>query len=93
MDTELHSILPIDGRVFNTSQGAWTARVMTWPIPPQDGTLLLYELEFQGPSVRRLRLWIPGEVIVENRQQEALDDVQRWLEEPDGDGELRSCFS
>ena len=80
MNTEHDSILPIDGRVFNTSRGTWTAAVSRWPIPPQNSTVLLYEVEFKGPSTRRLKLWVPGEIVVEKRQQEAFGDVQRWLE-------------
>lgn len=93
MNMEYDSILPIDGRVFNTSRGTWTAAVSRWPIRPQDSTVLLYEVEFKGPSTRRLKLWVPREIVVEKRQQEAFSDVQRWLEEQNGDGELRSCFS
>ncbi len=93
MHTEHDSILPIDGRVFNTSLGTWTTAVSRWPIPPQNSTVLLYEVEFKGPSTRRLKLWVPGEIVVEKRQQEAFGDVQGWLEGQNGDGELRSCFS
>lgn len=93
MQREYDSILPINGRVFHTSRGTWTAAVSRWPIPQQDSTALLFEVEFSGPSTRRLKLWIPGEIVVEERQPEAFADIQRWLEERDGDGELRSCFS
>jgi hypothetical protein len=92
MHTEYDSILPIDGRVFNTSCGTWTA-VSRSPIAREDSTALLYEVEFKGPSTRRLKLWVPGEIVVEKREQEAFGDVQRWLEGQNGDGELRSCFS
>jgi len=93
MHSELDLALPIDGRVFNTSRGPWTASVSRWPIPPQNSTVLLYELEFDGPSRRRLKLWVPGEIAAEKRQPEAFEDVRRWLEEQTGDGEIRSCFS
>ncbi|GEM_PF-6526726 len=87
------SILPIDGRVFNTSCGTWTANVSKWPSPAQDSTVLTYKVEFKGPSVRRLELWVPREIVVGKLQQEVFGDVQRWLEEQNGDGELKSCFS
>lgn len=89
MHNEHDSTLPIDGRVF----GKWTATVSRWPIPPQDSTILLYEIEFTGPSVRHLKLWVPGEIAVERRQQEAFKDIQHWLETQNGDAILRSCFS
>jgi hypothetical protein len=92
MHTDHASILPIDGRIFNTSCGTWTAAVTRWPISPADTTALLFEVEFSGPSTRRLKLWVPGEIAVEERQQEAFGDVQHWLEGQTGDGELRSCF-
>jgi hypothetical protein len=93
MHSEHNATLPIDGRVFTTSLGKWTASVLRWPIPPQNSTVLLFEVEFKGPSTRRLKLWVPGEIEPEKRQQEAFEDVQRWLETQNGDGELRSCFS
>ena len=89
IQNEYDLTLPIDGRVF----GRWTASVSRWPIPPQNSTVLLYEIEFTGPSSRRLRLWVPGEISAERRQQEAFNDVQRWLDAQTGDGELRACFS
>ena len=79
MHTEYDSILPIDGRVFNTGRETWAASVSRWPIRPQDSTVLLYEVEFKGPSVRRLNLWVPGEIGIEKKlQSKAFDDIQRW---------------
>ncbi len=92
MHIEYDEILPIDGRVFTTTSGTWTAAVSTYPVPTQDDTALLYEIEFRGPSVQRLRLWVPREIGVENRQQEVFDKVQLWLEGHDEDEGIRACF-
>jgi hypothetical protein len=89
MHNEYDSIFPIDRRSFLP----WTARVVSWPIP-RGTTELLYVVEFDGPSARRLTLRVPKEsLVVEKRQQEVFNDVQRWLTEWNGDGELKSCFS
>ena len=91
---EFNRILPIDRQTFHTSDGDWEAAVIRWPIPPHNSTVLLYEIEFSGPSSpRRLRLWVPGEIEVERRQSEAMREVQNWLELREGDGEIRACFS
>jgi hypothetical protein len=87
MYNEYERILPINGADF----AAWKAKVLVWPIPTQGSTLLLYELEFNAPAARRrLKLWVPKEVlVVERRQQQIFDSVRLWLEGQDGDGELR----
>jgi hypothetical protein len=79
------------GTEFVTDDGKWTITNST-TVGASDNTILRYDLEFKGPSIRSLRLFLPKEIFVEGRHQRVLEDVRRWLESPDGNGELRLGF-
>src|SRR6202790_4017860 len=65
------TLLEIDGKEFVTPKGTWAASVTNEPIRQQDSTILLYEIEFTGPSLRRLDLSVPQETLaVEKRQSD-----------------------
>ena len=54
MTQEYQHRLPINGMTFHTSNGDWSAEVAKWPMPQADSTILVYEIDFHGPSLRRL---------------------------------------
>jgi hypothetical protein len=74
------TLLEIDGKEFVTPKGTWVASVTNEPQPQQDSTLLLYKIEFAGPSLRRLDLSVPEETLaVEKRQSEIMIAIRDWL--------------
>jgi hypothetical protein len=100
-------LLPmIDGRVFRTSGGEWTTKLVE--IPPsdkggqsaRDADQICYVLDFSyHKQNRRLRLWLSDALLRRHAggrpnsgsyHARILKAVQRWLEDSEGDGELRS---
>ncbi len=74
------TLLEIDGKEFVTPKGTWVASVTNEPRPPQDSTMLLYKIEFTGPSLRHLDLWVPEETLaVEKRQSDVMTKIRDWL--------------
>ena len=81
--------LEIDGTEFATPKGTWVASVTNQPKPPQDGTVLVYKIEFTGPSLRHLDLWVPEETLaVEKRQSDLTNAIRDWLMSDDVQGTL-----
>ncbi len=61
MPADYRTLLPIDGRTFETDKGTWKAKVTDWPDPV--GTdQVCYSLEFEAVSTnakpRCLKLWL-----------------------------------
>jgi hypothetical protein len=74
------TLLEIDGKEFVTPRGTWVASVTNEPKPPQDSTVLLYKIEFTGPSLRYLDLSVPEEALaVEKRQSDIMTAIRDWL--------------
>ena len=83
------TLVEIDGKEFVTSKGTWIASVTNQPKPPQDSTMLLYKIEFTGPSLRQLDLWVPEETLaVERRQSEVMTRIRDWLMTDELQGKL-----
>lgn len=83
-----YNIITIDGRVFETSRGAFTARLVQPPSVTANSTNIAHLIDFVGNNqTRRACLWIPGE-------EEALDPtlatlqprvdnaIRDWIESP-----------
>lgn len=99
-------LLPIDGRVFKTSGGEWTTKLVKTPPSDkgnqsaQDADQICYVLDFScHKQRRRLCLWLSDAILRRHAgvrpssgsyHARILKAVQRWLEDNEGDGELRS---
>ena len=89
-------MLPIDGRKFETAKGEWRAKVIEWPIPAQDSSILCYTVDFHGPTVRLLKLWAAPEELhqghpdAESHRERVMELVREWLQTHDGDGEIKA---
>ena len=89
-------LLPIDGKKFTTPEGAWLAKVVEWPIPSQESTVLVYRVEFYGPRLRKLKVLAAPEQLIdghpeaEANRQKALDRIAKWLEGEENDGNVKT---
>jgi len=99
-------LLVLEGRVFRTSSAEWTTKLVMAPPSDQvtktarDADQVCYVLDFSyHKQRRRLRLWLSdsllrGHAAVRDNSgsyhARILQGVQRWLEDSEGDGELRS---
>ena len=99
-------LIMLDGRVFRTSSAEWTTKLVMEPPSDKvtqtarDADQVCYVLDFSyHKHKRRLRLWLSDSLLRGNAAVRAnsgsyhariLKGVQRWLEDSEGDGELRS---
>src|SRR5215471_16456275 len=98
-------LLVLEGRVFRTSSGEWTTKLVMPPSDKggqtgRDADQICYVLDFSyHKQKRRLRLWLSDALLRAHTgakpysasyHARILKAVQRWLEDSEGDGELRS---
>src|SRR5215470_4849906 len=101
-------LLVLDGRVFRTSSAEWTTKLVIPPSDKggqtaRDADQICYVLDFSyHKQKRRLRLWLSDALLRAHAgakpysasyHARILMAVQRWLEDSEGDGELRSPVS
>src|SRR5215472_17442802 len=101
-------LLLLDGRVFRTSSGEWTIKIVMPSSDKggqtaRDADQICYVLDFSyHKQKRRLRLWLSDALLRAHAGAKPysasyhaliLMAVQRWLEDSEGDGELRSPVS
>jgi len=101
-------LLLLDGRVFRTSSAEWTTKLVMPPPgkggqTARDADQICYVLDFSyHKQKRRLRLWLSDALLSTHAgakpysasyHARILIAVQRWLEDSEGDGELRSPVS
>ena len=98
-------LLVLDQRVFRTSSAVWTTKLVMLPSDnggqtARDSDQICYVLDFSyHKQKRRLRLWLSDAILRRHAgvrpsrgsyHARILKTVQRWLEDNEGDGELRS---
>jgi len=101
-------LLLLDGRVFRTSSAEWTTKLVMPSSDKggqtaRDADQICYVLDFSyHKQKRRLRLWLSDALLRAHAgakpysasyHARILMAVQRWLEDSEGDGELRSPVS
>jgi hypothetical protein len=90
MSIALLERFPVDGRVFETPNWNWAARIMNDPEPGSSFSpypdMVLFELEFRrmnpaASEVRRLRLWTSHAGLCNEGDYHLLliDRVHKWL--------------
>jgi hypothetical protein len=92
---DYQTLLPIDGRIFETEKGTWQARVTNTPNPV--GTdrvcyMILFTLENGHVEPRRLKLWVSDVQLHHDAdkkyQTSIFEYLKTWLEVDSNSEEL-----